>query len=308
MALPEEFVDLAREVNNWGRWGPDDELGTLNLITPEVVRRGAACVRTGKVFSLGLPLHEGGPQTGAIPGRINPVHTMTQVNTAFGTDSDAIAFSDDVVEMALQCATHWDALSHVSYRGTLYNGIPADVITDRGAARCSTDRITSLVSRGVLFDLPRSKGVERLDGGYAITSADLDAAAEAEGVSVEPGDVVLLRTGHMQLLEAGDRKAFGYPSPGPGMDAVRWFRRHDVAAVATDTLTFEVFPGEREDVFFPVHLLDLVEMGMTQGQNFVLEELARDCAEDGEYTFLLEATPDPFVAAVGAPVQPVAVK
>ncbi len=308
MGLPKEFVDLAREVNNWGRWGEHDELGTLNLITPEVVKRAAACVESGKGFSLGLPLSEDGPQTGGVPGRINPIHRMTQVNTAFGKEPDSIAFSDDVVEMGLQCATHWDALSHVSYKGVLYNGIPADSITEGGASMCSTDRVETLVSRGVLLDIPRTKGLDRLEGGYAITSADLDEAASAAGIEVQPGDVVLIRTGQMQVLLGGDKQGFGYPSPGPGIDAVRWFRRNDVAAVATDTLAFEVFPCEREDAFFPVHLLDLVEMGMTQGQNFVLEELAEDCAADGRYAFFLEATPEPFVAAVGAPVQPVAVK
>lgn len=305
MALPQEFTDLAREVNNWGRWGDDDELGTLNLITPDVVRRAAACVRTGKAFSLGIPLREDGPQTGAVPGRINPIHRMTQVNSPFGKDADDIAFSDDVVEMGLQAATHWDALSHVSYGGRMYNGFPLDSITQEGAKRLSSDKVRTLVSRGILLDIPRAKGVERLDGGYAITSADLDEALRCD---VHTGDVILIRTGQMQLLDAGDKRGFGYPSPGPGMDAVRWFRAHDVAAVATDTLAFEVFPCEREDLFFPVHRLDLVEMGMTQGQNFRLEELAEDCAADGVYEFFLEATPEPFVAAVGAPVQPVAVK
>jgi kynurenine formamidase len=303
--LPHEFVVLAREVNNWGRWGEDDELGTLNLITPEAVKRAAACVRTGKVFSLGLPLSEDGPQTGGVPGRINPVHRMTQVNTAFGSEPDDIAFSDDVVEMGLQAATHWDALSHVSYGGRMYNGFPVDSITEKGAARLSSDKVRTLVSRGVLIDVARAKGVDRLDGGYAITSADLDEALHAE---VMPGDIILIRTGQIQLLDAGDKRGFAYPSPGPGVDAVRWFRAHDVAAVATDTIAFEVFPCEREDVFFPVHRLDLVEMGLTQGQNFHLEELAADCADDGFFEFLLEATPEPFVAAVGAPVQPVAVK
>ena len=305
MALPQEFVDLAREVNNWGRWGDDDELGTLNLITPDVVKRAAACVRTGRTFPLGLPLSEDGPQIGAVPGRINPIHRMTQVNTAFLEDPDAIRFSDDVVEMGLQCATHWDALSHASYKGNLYNGFPADSITEDGASRCSSDRVRSLVSRGVLIDVARAKGVDRLDGGYAITSADLDDAAR---VDVEAGDVVLIRTGHIQLLADGDKRSYGRSAAGPGMDAVRWFRRHDVAAVATDTMSFEVFPCERDDLFFPVHLLDLVEMGMIQGQNFDLEALAVDCAEDGVYTFFLEATPEPFVKAVGAPTQPVAVK
>lgn len=308
MPLPQDFVDLAREVNNWGRWGSEDELGTLNLITPDVVRRAASCVRIGKTFALGLPLSSDGPQTGAVPGRINPIHRMTQVNTSFGEDPDAIAFSDDVVEMGLQAATHWDALSHVSYRGVLYNGFPAGSITGDGASRCSSDRIGSIVGRGILLDIPRAKGVERLEGGYAIGSSDLDDAARMGRIEVEPGDVVLIRTGQMQLLAAGDKEGFGYPSPGPGMDAARWFRRHDVAAVATDTLAFEVFPCERDDLFFPVHMLDLVEMGLVQGQNFFLEDLAADCAGDGVYEFFLEATPEPFARAVGAPVQPVAVK
>jgi kynurenine formamidase len=305
LPLPQEFVDLAKEVNNWGRWGSDDELGTVNLITPDIVKRAAACVLTGKTFALGLPLSEDGPQIGAIPGRINPVHRMTQVNTAFFEDPDAIRFSDDVVEMGLQCATHWDALSHASYKSVLYNGFPADSITEDGATRCSIDRVQRLVGRGVLLDVARTKGVDRLDRGYAITSSDLDEAARAD---VETGDVVLLRTGHIKYLLDGDKQRYGGPSPGPGMDAVRWFREHDVAAVATDTMTFEVFPSEREDLLFPVHLLCLVEMGMLQGQNFFLEDLASDCAEDGAYEFLLEATPEPFAKAVGAPVQPVAVK
>ncbi len=308
MALPREFTDLAREVNNWGRWGDDDELGTLNLITPEVIVRAAACVKRGESFPLGLPLHADGPQTGVMPGRINPIHLMTQVNQSYGKEADAFHASDDAVVMGLQCATHWDAFSHVSYDGRVYNGFGDEVITAGGATHLSIDKVKTLVSRGVLLDVARAKGVERLEEGYAITGADLDAAADLARVKVEVGDIVLVRTGHIQLLDAGDKKAYGYPSPGIGMDAVRWFRMHDVAAVANDTLTFEVMPGEMEGLFLPVHLLDLVEMGMIQGQNFHLEALAEDCAADRAYVFLLEATPDPFVAAVGAPVQPVAVK
>ncbi len=301
MALPQHFVDLAREVNNWGRWGDDDELGTLNLITPEVIHRAVGCVTRGKTFNLALPLSADGPQIGAIPGRINPIHLMTAVNTSFGE----VSASDDSVAMGLQCATHWDAFSHVSYRGVLYNGFPADSITEAGASRCSIERVGSLVSRGVLIDVARSKGVDRLGPGYAITGTDLDAACT---VKMLPGDIVLIRTGHIRYLDEGDKKAYGYPSPGVGIDAVRWFRKHDVAAVANDTITFEVLPGEIDGVFLPVHALDLVEMGMIQGQNFHLEALAADCASDGVYDFLLEATPEPFVGAVGAPVVPLAIK
>jgi kynurenine formamidase len=187
----------------------------------------------------------------------------------------------------------------------LYNGFPADTITADGASRGSSDKVRSLVSRGVLIDVARAKGVDRLEPGYAITGDDLDAACN---VKMLPGDVVLVRTGHIRYLDEGDKQTYGYPSPGFGMDAVRWFRKHDVAAAANDTITFEVLPGEIDGLFLPVHALDLVEMGMMQGQNFHLEALAADCADDGVYDFLLEATPEPFVGAVGAPVVPLAIK
>jgi kynurenine formamidase len=303
VGLPQEFVDLAREVSNWGRWGDDDELGTLNLITHDVVKRAADCVRTGKTFALGLPLSADGPQTGAVPGRTNPEHRMSFVNFPYG--ESGVAASDDSVSMGLQAGTHWDALTHISFDGHIYNGYEASVITESGAAKCGIEKVRKLVSRGVLIDVARDKGIDRLEPGYTITPDDLDSASKTD---VLPGDVVLIRTGQMQLLDAGDKEAYGMPSPGPGMACARWFNAHDVAAVATDTYAFEVLPGEIKGLFLPVHVLDLVQMGMLQGQNFVLEELARDCAEDSVYEFLLEATPEPFVGAVGAPVQPVAIK
>ena len=308
MALPEEFHDLARKVNNWGRWGEDDERGTLNLVTPDVVRRAAACVRTGTAFSLAIPLSVDGPQTGAIPGRSNPVRTMLTVNEPFTGDPSEISISDDVVFMGLQAATHWDSLGHVSYDGRMYNGHPASSVTEQGAAYLGIDRVGTFVSRGVLLDVTRALGVPRLDPGYGITPGDLDSAERLAGVAVEPGDVVVLRTGHIQLLHEGRRREYGTPSPGPTMACALWFHDRDVAAVATDNMTFEVYPGERKDCLLPVHLLDLVEMGMLQGQNFDLEELAADCENDGVYEFLLEASPQPFVAGLGGPVNPVAVK
>jgi kynurenine formamidase len=255
-----------------------------------------------------LPLNADGPQTGVIPGRDNPDHRMVAVNMAYTGDADDFATSDDAVSMGLQAATHWDALAHVSYGGTLYNGFPASSVTEEGAARCGIDKAGTIVSRGVLLDVALARGVDRLEGAHAIGADDLDAAAELAGVTIEPGDVVLVRTGQIQVLHAGDRDAFGHPSPGLGIDAVPWFREHDVAAVATDNLTFEVFPCERKDLFLPVHLLDLRDLGLTQGQNFDLEELATDCAADGVYVFLLEASPLPFTGATGSPVNPIATK
>jgi kynurenine formamidase len=304
MPLPAEFHELARKVNNWGRWGDDDQRGTLNYITDDVVRRAAATVRHGKRFALGLPLDGNGPQLGAIPGRVNPLRTMVALKTAFTGDPAEVCFSDDVVVMGLQAATHWDALAHVTYDGRLWNGFPLESIDEGGAHRCGIENVDVLVSRGVLLDVARSRRVDRLEPGYQITPADLDAC----GVEVQSGDVVLVRTGHMTLLKAGDKRNYSGASPGLTMATSLWFHEREVAAAATDTMPFEVFPCERDDCLLPVHMLDLVEMGLTQGQNFDLEALADDCAADGIYEFLLDASPLPFTNGLGAPVQPVAIK
>lgn len=311
MPLPEQFTDLARRVNNWGRWGPADERGTLNLITPDRVRAAATLIRTGRAFPLALPLDEDGPQIGVIEGRDNPKRTMIMVNAQAMGEQHAFRTSDDRVEMGLQACTHWDALAHVSYEGRLYNGFDASEITEAGAAHCGIDKAGPIVGRGVLLDVARALGVERLgdaEHGRALTPEDLDAAAEFGKVEVRPGDIVLIRTGAMTLLKAGDKLAYVYPTSGPSMQSVPWFHAHDVAAVATDTMAFEVYPPERDDAQLPVHLLHLVEMGMLQGQNWDLEALAQDCAADGVYEFFLAASPEPFTHAVGAPVMPVAVK
>ena len=308
MPLPQAFHDLAAEVNNWGRWGDRDQLGTLNLITDDVVQRGAACIRTGKRFSLAMALSPDGPQIGVVPGRINPIHLMTQV--VYPDLGDPLGFhsSDDVITMGLQAATHWDALAHVSYAGRMWNGFDVNSVTPRGAGTCGIDRVKTLVGRGVLLDVARALGVDRLEGGHVITGEDLDAAQELANVEVEPGDIVLVRTGHVQHFLAGDKMSYAHPSPGLSMASAPWLRTHDVAAVAIDTMVFEVWPPERDDCVLPVHLLHVVEMGLTQGQNWVLEELAEDCAADGVYAFWLDASPLPVRGGCGSPINPVAVK
>ncbi|WDV52488.1 cyclase family protein [Streptomyces coeruleorubidus] len=307
MSLPDAFHDIAKRVNNWGRWGAADELGTLNLITDEVVREAAVTVRTGRRIPLALPLRRDGVQTGMIPGRIDPLHVMVQINQElFGPGT--VACSDDAVTMGLQAATHWDALPHASHSGRLYNGRPANSITPHGGAEFSgIDKVRHLVSRGVLLDVARARGTDRLDGGYAVTPEDLEAAEELAGTRVRAGDVVLVRTGQVRLCLAGDRHAYAYPSPGLSIRTPEWFHARDVAAVANDTLTFEVFPPEVEDLWLPVHALHLVEMGMPQGQNWNFEKLSTACGETGRYAFLLAATPEPFTGATGSPVAPVAV-
>jgi kynurenine formamidase len=141
-----------------------------------------------------------------------------------------------------------------------------------------------------------------------VTADDLDAAEALAKLRVLPGDLVFLRTGHVQLLKARRRDEYVAPAPGPSLRSAEWLRARDVAALATDSFTGEVFPAELPDTYLPVHLIHLVEMGLTQGQNFDLEALSADCADDGRYAFFVDATPLPFTRALASPVNPVAVK
>jgi kynurenine formamidase len=305
-AVGGEFQALAAAINNWGRWGPNDQRGTLNLLDPAGLANVAADV-TGRSIPLAIPLSPDGPQLGFVRGRTNPERTMVAVHEPLG-DPDGVRFNDDAVSMGLQAATHWDALAHVSYGGRMWNGVPTSAVTAAGATRLGAETLGSIAGTAVLLDVAAALGVGRLEGGSAISGDDLDAAAEFGRVSVRPGDIVLVRTGQVQHLHAGDRMSYAIATAGPSLASVRWFRDHDVAAVATDNLSFEVFPGERDGLALPVHMLHIVEMGLVQGQNFDLEALAADCADDGRYRFLLVATPEPFVGGCGAPVAPLVLK
>lgn len=319
MPYPDAVLEIAERVRNWGRWGPDDERGTVNYITDDVVRVAMQSVLSGRRFSLAFPLQLDGLQTGAIRGRVNPLRTMVAINACRTGDRDMFCTSDDVVTMGLQAATHWDGLCHASYRGVVYGGRPDSTVTEWGATACGIEKIGFLTSRGVLLDIARLQGVDRLPPAYAITADDLDAAAGRQRVDIRAGDIVLVRTGAMAAARRGDLPAYfgpidratGLPqASGIGLSCARWFHQHEVAAVATDNITFEVLPWDPSvpGAILPLHCLHLVEMGLTQGQNWDLETLAADCATDGQYDFLLEASPQPFVGGLGSPVNPIAIK
>lgn len=308
MALSPELKALAVEVSNWGRWGADDQRGTLNLITPAAVLRGAAAVRSGKTFSLAIPFDEHGPQTGAIAGRENPRREMVAVNQRYTGDPADFTTSDDKLVMGVQAATHWDGLSHAGYEGGLYNDVDEGVVTEAGAARLGIEHMGAVVSRGILLDVARALGVDHFDDGHPITGDDLDRAVDEAGLDVEEGDIVCVRTGQMHWLRAGDGARFAQPSPGLSTRSVRWLHEHGVAAVATDTLVLECWPCEDPQMLLPVHLLHLRDMGLVQGQLWALDDLAADCAADDQHDFLLAATPLPLTGAVGGPVAPTAVK
>ncbi len=317
MAAPEITIELLNhycdEYRNWGRWGDDDEIGTLNHITSEKIVESAGLVRHGKVFSLELPLDGNGPQTGAF-GRVNPIHQMV----ATGTDHVEGAqdwpmgwgVADDTLFLFLQGGTQWDALAHIFYDGKMYNGFDARLVSSSGAEKNGIENQKTVVSRGVLLDIPRVRGVEHLLPGDAITGEDLDAACEHHGVEVGIGDIVLIRTGDMarrRELPGWDGFSAG-DSPGLSLLSAPWLAEREVAAIATDTWGAEVRPNEIEGSFQPLHLVMVVSMGLFVGEIWYLDELAADCAEDGVYEFQLVAPPLVIPRAVGSPLNPQAIK
>lgn len=302
---------LAKEVRNWGRWGPDDERGTLNYVTPAKRVAAAREIRSGASFSLSIPFDSRGPQTGAI-GRVNPVHLMT----ATGADpAQAIdlgggaRYTDDYIVMPLQCATQWDALSHVFYGDRLYNGYPAQSVDSSGARFDGIDKVhQDFVSRAVLLDVARLKGVDSLAPSDVISAADLDAAERAQGVRAEEGDFLLVRTGLMaSWRKTGGWDAFRGPQPGLHVETLRWIHARRIAAVAADNMMVEAaatLPGYT----LPLHMIGIRDMGLSLGEFWYLEELAEDCARDGRWSCFLAAQALRITGAVGSPVNPIAIK
>ena len=303
----QDFRKIGQQLSNWGRWGNDDEKGTVNLITPERIVEASQLVRHGRIFDLGIPFDANGPQPGG--GRINPVRLMSET----GADQDypgAFHYADDYVFMPLQSASQWDGLAHVFYDDQLYNGFPASDVGPHGAKHCSIDKMAKgIVGRGVLLDIARYRGVEWMDIGDVITPEDLDGAAQRQGVEVRSGDIVLFRTGwRKKFLSDGDAAGFMAGEPGLGLACCEWLHSHEVAVIASDNWAIEVLPGEIETEALPVHMVLIRDMGMTLGEILDLEELAADCDSDSVYEFLLTAPPIKFTAAVGSPINPLAIK
>jgi kynurenine formamidase len=310
-----EVEELAKKYDVWGRWGADDEAGTLNEVTPERLVAAAGLVRKGRVFSLAIPLDNNGPQRGMY-GRHNPHHVMLQDGGDIASGAqDAlpyVRYTDDAIYMMLQCATQWDSLSHIFHHDKMYNGHGTDQVTSGGALKNSIASVPNrFAGRGVLLDLPRYKGRDRLDEGEVITRADLEDCAAAQGVEVGPGDFVLVRTGHMRKYkELGEWSDYTTgDAPGLSVDSVDFFCPRDVAAVAIDTMKPEVSPEETPgEMISANHIIMLVHHGIHIGEMWDMEELAADCAEDGRYDFLLVAPALTITGAVGSPVNPQAIK
>jgi kynurenine formamidase len=285
---------MSDALSNWGRWGPDDERGSLNLITPEIIKQAAGLIKTGRTYSLAAPLETDGPQW--------PPRQKTWRVTTFRNDPNGTGSSGDALMMHSHSATHMDALCHYWYGDQLYNGYSAAKhVTSFGVTRNSIDKVPFIVGRGVMLDIAAWKGVDHLNRGEPITAADLDRCANAFSIRIQPGDILLVRTGWLRVFSQ-DRAMFDSGEPGLDESTFLWLKNHDIVAVAAANHGVEVMDHipPKQLRLHPVALRDL---GIFLIEALNLEELARDRVNE---CFLMIA-PLRIVGGTGSPVNPIAI-
>jgi kynurenine formamidase len=310
----------AKRCSNWGRWGADDVLGTLNFLDEAKRREGAALVRRGVSFALAQRFDADGPQKGW-RRRTNPVHTMldTGLEAERGTQGfpHGLGGADDVVFMPLQASTQWDGLGHIFDHGVAWNGRRAgDVVTSEG------DRVTGIetaagriTGRGVLLDVGRAIGTGgELPDGFAVTVEHLEETIAAHGVTVGRGDLLLVRTGRLARArrEIAEGKGWGDyaggPAPGLSFTTADWLHGTEIAAIATDTWGFEVRPNEFDEAFQPLHQVAIPHIGLFLGEMWDLDALAADCAAAGTYDCFVAAVPLRMPKGIASPPNAVAIR
>jgi kynurenine formamidase len=286
-------------------WGPDDQRGAANRLTPRKVLEAKELIRTGRVYSLGRLYEHGMP----LPGKRHFSLTIPGSPTGGPDGQNRVVYHDDLFSGEIgQVGTQLDGLGHIGVRmageDLFYNGFRrSEFGKPYGLEKLGIENVGVFFTRGVLIDVPTFRGVERLTIGEVITPADLEGALNKQGLSIREGDVVLIRTGHGQLwMKANDIFARG--EPGLGMAAARWLCERKIILVGSDTWATEVVPHEDKNRPFEVHQLLLVRHGIYNLENLDLEELARDKV----YEFAFIFAPLRLKGATGSPGNPIAVR
>jgi kynurenine formamidase len=299
-------------LRNWGRWGQDDELGTLNLVTPPRVRAAAALVEHGLAVSCardidpGISDVYGAPQRLVLLGGAGPdpeplVDGLEPITHRSYGEFIGMAYHGMTI-------THLDAPAHESWDGRIYNGRPESVIDHRGAAASAvTAAAAGLATRGVLLDIPAAQGVGRLAHGYAVTPEDVEACERHQGIRVGAGDAVLLRTGARPGLPPPPGAAAGFRMAGWGYRCLPWLHEREVALIGSDGINDAVpSGGDPYGVPLPMHLVGLVAMGLWLLDSCDLEALAAACGRLGRWEFMLSVQPLRLAGSTGSPVNPIA--
>jgi kynurenine formamidase len=293
-----DIEEMMTTLSNWGRWGKEDQMGTLNLITPTKRKQAAALVKEGNSISLARELTE------SQPGGAKPFgHKMTSTGFTAGAISAADAYSFDYHGYLL---THLDALCHLFHKDRLYNNVSQQEVTEKGAGRLSiTNMKNGLFTRGVLMDIPRLLNTKYLKGSYAIYPQDLEAWEKKAGLKVESGDVILIRTGSWARRQAESEEAIEKNFAGLHASCLPWLKKRDVAIVGSDLAT-DVFPSGIEGFILPVHWVVINAMGMPILDNCDLEGLSEAANARKRWLFLLTAAPLPVQGGTGSPINPIA--
>ncbi len=302
---------------NWGKWGPDDEVGSLNYLTPEVILASVGAITSGKTFTLQVKMAnpEGDP---VWPGRSGAVRINVMDEGHFiagkGVETAGGAhYADDYMTCFLQGSTQYDALGHVWFDEQIWNGYDAKT-TIGGLAKASVCPIAEkgVVGRGILLDIARWRGKDVLDVAETFTHEDLMACAAAQGTEIRPRDILVIRTGWIGKFYKVSREDFYGNFVEPGLtyspELVTWFQQMEIPNIVTDTIANEVTVDPVSGCVLPLHNALMRNLGVTLTEIAWLDDLAADCADDGQYTFLYVAAPLKIVNGTGAPVNPVVIK
>jgi len=290
---------LMKEVSNWGRWGKDDQLGAMNLITPAKRKQAAALVKEGVSISLAR-------DTNTQPAEDNPQpyeHSMTLSGVGnrgqFSLDKIGVSFHG-------YQHTHLDALCHMFWQGKMYNGFSQQEVTKDGASKLSIANLKQGVfTRGILIDLPKLKGVAYLEPGTAIYPEDLEAWEKKTKIKITPGDVIFVRTGRWARRAAVGPWDVSKNSAGLHASCAKWIKQRDVAIIGSDVAS-DLLPSGIEGVSHPIHQLVLVAMGVYIFDNCDLEALSEACDKRNRWDFLLTASPIAVAGGTGSPLNPIA--
>ena len=280
------------ELSNWDRWGSDDQLGALNLITPAKRVEAAKLVKTGVSVSLAHN-YSVNPDLG-LPPPFDQEISMLNTPGEFVMERVSFSYHGGI-------HSHLDALCHVLWQGEMYNGFSKNDVNEDGCQKLGIANVKQgILTRGILMDIPRLKGVDYLPPGTAVYIEDLEAWEDQTGVRVSPGDVIFVRTGRWATPgSAGPGSAGLHASVAP------WLRERDVAIVGGDYAN-DAMPSGVQGVFLPIHQLAIVAMGVRLFDNLDLEALAEEAVRQGRWEFMLSASPIPVEGGVGSPMNPIA--
>jgi kynurenine formamidase len=290
---------MMKELSNWGRWGKDDQLGAMNLITPVKRKQAAALVKEGVSISLARDTNTQTAEDNPQPYE----HSMTLAGVGnrgqFSLDKIGVSFHG-------YQHTHLDALCHMFWQGKMYNGFSQEEVTKEGASKLSIANLKQGVfTRGILIDLPKLKGVAYLEPGTAIYPEDLEAWEKKAKIKITPGDVIFVRTGRWSRRAAVGPWDVSRNSTGLHASCAKWIKQRDVAIIGSDVAS-DLLPSGIEGVSHPIHQLVLVAMGVYIFDNCDLEALSEACDKRNRWDFLLTASPIAVAGGTGSPLNPIA--